>query len=84
MTDGVNEQALMDLMGETGELLERFKAKRPPGTWARNLECLTAFSIVHQAWQQPGTTLGAMVGEIMPLFDAAFQMGREAEQNGTG
>lgn len=79
----VDEQALMDLLNETGELLERYKKARPAGSWARNLECLTAFAVVHQLWQEPQTKVGALVMEIMPLFDAAFEMGREAERNGT-
>lgn len=79
----LNQDRLDELLEDADELITRFAPTDVPPTWYRNLETLGIYAVVNQLWQNPDDKLSVYVEAIRPVVLAVFEMGREAEREGT-
>lgn len=77
-------EKLADLAGDAGELYGRYPQPTLSATWERNLIRLAAGSAA--AWiarPEKDWTLNLLSGSMMAVAVVAYEMGREAERDGT-
>ena len=79
----LNTEQLDNVLRDADELLTRFVPAEVGPTWNRMLEILGIYGVISQLWQDPKGKLSQNVEAIKPVVLAAFEMGREAERDGT-
>lgn len=79
----LNMEKLDQLLEDADELITRYTPGAVAPTWNNNMEILGIYAVINQLWQDPTDTIGEYVRAIQPVILAIFEMGREAERDGT-
>lgn len=83
MASSQTDDKVVEFLKEADELVTRYLPQAVAATWNRNMEILGIYAVFTQMWQDPKGTLGEYVRAIQPVIMAVYEMGRDAERNGT-